>query len=97
MYVYLLFIKSRSCSVDVFLYFSPRCSVLANIKGTDIYKDRKDYNNVSCCAPCQCSEDASRPIILLSRNDKLYGENCWIGVVRPLDDANTVCVHWNRQ
>ncbi|XP_042259846.1 chloride anion exchanger-like [Thunnus maccoyii] len=24
----------------------PRCSVLANIKGTDIYKDRKDYINI---------------------------------------------------
>uniref|UniRef100_A0A8C6S9L5 Solute carrier family 26 member 3, tandem duplicate 2 n=1 Tax=Neogobius melanostomus TaxID=47308 RepID=A0A8C6S9L5_9GOBI len=24
----------------------PRCSVLANIKGTDIYKDRKDYLNI---------------------------------------------------
>uniref|UniRef100_A0A674MWQ3 STAS domain-containing protein n=1 Tax=Takifugu rubripes TaxID=31033 RepID=A0A674MWQ3_TAKRU len=24
----------------------PRCSVLANIRGTDIYKDRKDYTNI---------------------------------------------------
>ncbi|XP_023142276.2 chloride anion exchanger [Amphiprion ocellaris] len=24
----------------------PRCSVLVNIKGTDIYKDRKDYTNI---------------------------------------------------
>lgn len=24
----------------------PRCSILANIKGTDIYKDRKDYINI---------------------------------------------------
>lgn len=29
-------------------FFSPRCSVLANIRGTDIYKDRKDYTDVSC-------------------------------------------------
>ena len=28
-------------------YSSPRCSVLANITGTDIYKDRKDYLSVS--------------------------------------------------
>lgn len=28
-------------------FFSPRCSVLANIKGTDIYKDKKDYIDVS--------------------------------------------------
>lgn len=28
-------------------YSSPRCSVLANITGTDIYKDRKDYMTVS--------------------------------------------------
>uniref|UniRef100_A0A8C2ES92 Solute carrier family 26 member 3, tandem duplicate 2 n=1 Tax=Cyprinus carpio TaxID=7962 RepID=A0A8C2ES92_CYPCA len=30
-----------------FLIFSPRCCVLANISGTDIYRDRKDYVNVS--------------------------------------------------
>lgn len=36
-------------------YFSPRCSVLANITGTDIYRDRKDYlcvsmfNNIIYC------------------------------------------------
>uniref|UniRef100_A0A8C1JMB9 Chloride anion exchanger-like n=1 Tax=Cyprinus carpio TaxID=7962 RepID=A0A8C1JMB9_CYPCA len=29
-----------------FLIFSPRCSVLANISGTDIYRDRKDYVNI---------------------------------------------------
>lgn len=26
---------------------SPRCSVLANIAGTDLYRDRKDYLHVS--------------------------------------------------
>uniref|UniRef100_A0A8C4P017 Solute carrier family 26 member 3, tandem duplicate 2 n=1 Tax=Dicentrarchus labrax TaxID=13489 RepID=A0A8C4P017_DICLA len=29
-----------------FVFFSPRCSVLANIRGTDIYKDRKDYVDI---------------------------------------------------
>ena len=36
------------CVFFVFLSgtVSPRCSVLANINGTDIYKDRKDYHYV---------------------------------------------------
>lgn len=29
------------------LFFSPHCCVLANISGTDIYRNRKDYVNVS--------------------------------------------------
>uniref|UniRef100_A0A665UDR7 Chloride anion exchanger-like n=1 Tax=Echeneis naucrates TaxID=173247 RepID=A0A665UDR7_ECHNA len=31
----------------------PRCSVLANIKGTDIYRDRKDYLKVCCTVLCK--------------------------------------------
>uniref|UniRef100_A0A672G177 Solute carrier family 26 member 3, tandem duplicate 2 n=1 Tax=Salarias fasciatus TaxID=181472 RepID=A0A672G177_SALFA len=31
----------------VFRIQFPRCSVLANIKGTDLYKDRKDYTSIS--------------------------------------------------
>lgn len=34
--------------ISLMSFFSPRCSVLANIRGTDIYKDRKDYTDVSC-------------------------------------------------
>uniref|UniRef100_A0A669D3H7 Solute carrier family 26 member 3, tandem duplicate 2 n=1 Tax=Oreochromis niloticus TaxID=8128 RepID=A0A669D3H7_ORENI len=35
-----------ACHVCLFVCFSPRCSLLANIRGTDIYKDRKDYINI---------------------------------------------------
>uniref|UniRef100_A0A3P8PMR7 STAS domain-containing protein n=1 Tax=Astatotilapia calliptera TaxID=8154 RepID=A0A3P8PMR7_ASTCA len=34
---------SMSC---LLVCFSPRCSLLANIRGTDIYKDRKDYISI---------------------------------------------------
>lgn len=37
---------------------SPRCAVLGNIPGTELYKDRKDYKNVSVlwpkCLVCRC-------------------------------------------
>uniref|UniRef100_A0A671Y4Z4 Solute carrier family 26 member 3 n=1 Tax=Sparus aurata TaxID=8175 RepID=A0A671Y4Z4_SPAAU len=41
--------KDKPDCVKLFVciyFFSPRCSVLANIKGTEIYKDRKDYMDI---------------------------------------------------
>lgn len=33
---------------------SPRCALLANIQGTDLYRDRKDYTHV--CLRCHLLE-----------------------------------------
>lgn len=33
-------------SDEILMSLSPRCSVLGNIPGTDLYRDRKDYLHV---------------------------------------------------
>lgn len=41
-------------SDETLMSLSPRCSVLANIPGTDLYKDRKDYLQVSIISDLKC-------------------------------------------
>lgn len=41
-------LRLRQTNINVMLCpSSPRCSVLANIPGTDFYRDRKDYLHVN--------------------------------------------------
>lgn len=43
-------------SDETLLSLSPRCSVLANIPETDLYRDRKDYLHVSIISELKWSQ-----------------------------------------
>lgn len=91
------------CLLLFFLSFSPRCSVLANIKGTDIYKDKKDYTDVSghtyrhrlclwlqhllCFRTVNCSKSPEETLGIRSHN---YGDN--LGAIALINALSEVII-----